>query len=148
MDYSEAVRRVEEYYRTPMDWVSRKSQPMQQRAVLIHILLDDGYHVTQIADFLGVNRTTVIHHRKSMYYPEFVKRRKEVMTSDSVENTLKDYQDKAKYQIVKPYLSNLTIEEVKELSKTIELHLKAKQWKTKDKVKVYNCSTDISSLVF
>lgn len=147
MQYSEAVNKVEEFYRVPIDWTSRKSQAMEMRAVLIHILIEDGYHVTQIADFVGVNRTTVIYHRKSMYYPEFTKRRREILESNSVELSLEDYKDKVKYQIVKPYLSNLSIEETKELAKVIDLHLKAKNWKSEDKTKHYSCHTGIGHLV-
>lgn len=148
MDFKKAIEKVEKYYDSEMDWKSRKSQPMEQRAVLVHILIEKEYHVTQIADLVGINRTTVLYHRNTMNDPYYVSRREEVLNFNIVDESLKDFADQAKYQLVKPFLDKITISEARDLAKVIELHLKAREWKNEDKITVIDCSTGIGDLVF
>lgn len=148
MDIKSAVKKVEDYYGRKLDWKSRKADVMEMRTILVHILLNDKYHPEAIANLLGINRTTVLYHRKKVKQKYYKDRLKDVLGANSVENNLTEFKDQAKYQLLKPLIQDLSIKETREIAKMIELHLKAKQWKYEDKIKKYDCSTDISNLVF
>lgn len=148
MDFKLAINKVEKYYGMEMDWTSRKSQPMEQRAVLVHILLEQGYHVTQVADLININRTTVIYHRNTMNDEYYIERRNQILGMNIVDQSLTDFADQAKYNLIRPYLDKSTIAETRELANIIKRHLQAKEWKNEDKITVIDCSTGIGDLVF
>lgn len=146
MKISDIIYKVERYYQRPIDWNARNLEKVEPKRVFILICLKYQYHPVQIAEFVGCHRTTILYHQSqdSEYYQTRVN---EVLNATTTELDITDVTEQIKYQLLKPIMANLTIDEIKQLIPTMELHIKAKQWKNNDDTKHYNCSTGISHLV-